>query len=128
MSIQEEVIKADEVRRAALLVGDVQALGRCLAPAYVMVHSSGRIESRESLLAAFSAGGLVYQVIDVPESTVDMLSPEIALQSSVVHQTVLVRGAAIELHVRAASIWARQQGIWLLRFYQTTPLIPPAGG
>lgn len=128
MKTQEEVLRADEARRAALLASDVHALGLCLAPEYVMVHSSARVESRASMLDAFRAGGLVYQAIDVPESTVDALSPDIALQSSVVHQTVLVRGAVIELHVRAISIWVRRQGLWLLRFYQTTPLLPPAGG
>jgi hypothetical protein len=127
MSTHEEVLQADEARRAALLANDVHALGLCLAPEYVMVHSSARVESRTSMFETLRAGGLVYESIDVSESMVDALSTDIALQTSVVRQKVLVRGAAIELHVRAISIWVRRQGNWLLRFYQTTPVLPPAG-
>jgi hypothetical protein len=109
------------------LNGDLDALELYLAPNYSMVHSSARAESRESMLEGLRGGGLIYQEIDVSESTVDELNPDVALQSSVVRQTVLVHGSPIKLHVRAVSIWIRCQGQWLLRFYQTTPvLVPPA--
>jgi hypothetical protein len=128
MSTQEEVLQADEARRAALLTSDAHALERCLASDYVMVHTSGRVESRASMLAAVRAGALDYRAIEVSESSIDELGPDLALQSSVVRQLVFVRGAAIELHVRPVSIWMRREGHWVLRFYQSTTIAPVVGG
>ncbi|MDO8210139.1 nuclear transport factor 2 family protein [Conexibacter sp. CPCC 206217] len=56
MSAEDELRALEQRRCAALATGDFAVLEALLAPDYVHVHATGRLEERGSLLSALAGG------------------------------------------------------------------------
>ena len=61
---EEEVLKVDTERAEAYMHGDTAALSRILADDCVYVHPTGKVETKEEIIAGFKAGDRKYISID----------------------------------------------------------------
>ena len=93
---------------------DRTAMERLIASDFFEYGRSGRVYSREDILAAEPEH---FQALPLRDLDVRLLSPDIAQLTY--HSAV--RYAGDWQHSRRSSIWSRQSSGWLLRFHQGTP-------
>ncbi len=58
------VLKADAARRAAMIAGDVEALGALLHEDLIWTHSSGKTDGRASFLDGIGSGAVRYLALE----------------------------------------------------------------
>jgi ketosteroid isomerase-like protein len=101
---------------------DVDAVAACLDDDLIYVHSTGVIDTKESYLAALTAGQFVYESIDVLETRhaqgadfvvlCHVLSARIRLKS---------QSESVQRQMVASSTWRLSDGTWRLISMQATP-------
>ena len=122
-----DLLSLEKKRRSALLNGDVAELEKLLAPELVYIHSTGRIDYKQSLLESVASGRLKYVSIDFDEvRTVELSSGAAAIHMRV-ETRVLLGGAEIAMCNRVACVWKRQADeAWALCLFQATPIAAAA--
>lgn len=115
------ILLLEEERRAAMLAGDEHALRRLLAPGLRYVHSTGSVDSRESLLARLAAGQVVYQRLGFDRLAVTHM-PDCALVSGEMRAQVRRGGELRDIATCYLAVWLRREGAWQLTAFQGTSL------
>ena len=116
-----EVLAAEDQRFAAMRNADTTALRGTLSDALTYTHSSGRPDTKASLLRALASGALRYEVVVPKDRTVRFEGP-LAL---VTGQSAMRAGAPGNLqnfHIRYLAVYARREGRWQLLAWQATRL------
>lgn len=100
---------------------DPTQLGALLHPSFVEIGASGRVYSRDEVLAEFAGAPPAYDVW-AQDFRVQAVAPDAFL--------LLFRTAHVETHgglsrhVARSSLWVSTDGAWRLRFHQGTPTEP----
>ena len=121
MECTAEILALEERRCCAMLAADCVALGALLAPDLRYVHSTGGIETRESLLAKLAAGQTVYRQLAF-ENLATILTKDCAIVSGEMRAQVQ-RGE--ELRAIAScylAVWVWREAAWQLAAFQGTTL------
>lgn len=114
----------EQQRCRAMLAGDMPALRALLAPDLRYVHSTGVVDSRDSLLAKLDARQIAYQQLTlVPLQC--WQGADLGTVAGEMHATVLRGGELRQIAASYLALWQRRQGPWQLAAYQGTAL-PPA--
>ena len=117
-----EILALEELRRQALLAGDLPALQRLLAEDLVYVHSTGACDGRDSYLAKLAGGSLQYLELDFFSLQVQVL-PQAATVSGRMVALVSKDGQRKNVASLFMTVWARgADGEWRLQAHQGTPL------
>ena len=124
MSGADEILSLEERRRIAMLASDVETLGQLLAPELRYVHSSGSVDTRESLLAKLAARQGAYLHITLDQLTVTRTS-EAAIVGGEMRARVQLGEELREIATRYLAVWLQRDGAWQLAAFQGTSL--PAG-
>jgi len=111
-------------RRDAMLAGDVHALGELLAPELRYVHSTGTVDSRDSLLHKLAAGVIAYRELELVPLTVTPCGDALMVAGEMRAQ-VLRGGELRQVCSSYLAVWRRQDRRWQLAACQGTAL--PAG-
>ena len=125
--------KLERDRIAALAANDGRGLEPLLASDLIYVHSTGRIESREALLAAIASGRAHYRSIEQSELSASVITADVGIVTSLMHIEVEIAGVRHSVRNRATAIWAsRENGPWQLRAMHASPATadaaaPPVG-
>ena len=135
--VVQDVLAVDAARSAALLAADRAALDATLASELRYVHGNGLTQDRASYLDAAVGGAMTYTAITPLERQVRMLSPQAALLhyeiladgdspsvpdlNNVVGVAVLLDGKPLQLDVLYTAVYVRQDGVWKLTAWQSTP-------
>jgi len=122
----EPALEADKQRRAAMVSGDVAALAPLLADNLVYTHSSGKVDTKASLLEAIKSGASDYEKIE-PRDTVVRVRGRTVIVTGVVAVAVKTPEGtrAFDARFTAVHIGA-PDGTWQLLVWQTTRLPEPA--
>ncbi|MEI7783976.1 MAG: nuclear transport factor 2 family protein [Betaproteobacteria bacterium] len=124
-SMAQAVLQAEELRRQALLAGDLECLDALLAPGLVYVHSSGGQDSKASYLEHMRKGSLKYLAM-----TFDALEAHPASYCCIVtgrmSAEVTRQGQPMSIRSLFMTVWAPAPGtiaqaVWQLQAYQGTP-------
>ena len=118
---EEEVRTADARRIAAMVDGDVAALGSLLADDLTYTHASGQVENEEQFLAAISSGKLDYESIVASEAQVRIYG-NTAVMTGRADIKVKVQGNPVAFGSRFTSAWVRGDGGWRMVAWQSTRL------
>lgn len=115
----DALIAAEKVRAAALVAADKEATAGLLAEEFTYTHSTGRVDTRDSYLAAF---GTNYRFLTVEQSDVSVRQYGDAAVLAGNLDTLLVpkHGEQRLSRLRFMSVWARQDGAWKLIAFQNT--------
>lgn len=119
--VVQDVLAVDAARSAALLAADRAALDATLASELRYVHGNGLTQDRASYLDAAVGGAMTYTAITPLERQVRMLSPQAALLTGANRVAVLLDGKPLQLDVLYTAVYVRQDGVWKLTAWQSTP-------
>jgi ketosteroid isomerase-like protein len=122
--IAREIARLEDARYAAMIKGDVEALGALLADDLVYAHSFGDRDSKESYVAKVKSGNITYSEISHPIERI-IARGDMAIVAGRMIATAMVGGEVRRLNNSCLAVWARREGRWELVAYQPTPL-PPA--
>lgn len=117
----QELLEADEVRRSALVSGDLALLDSCLSDDLVLVHTSGALDSKRSLMDKVENRTIRYKSFEHLENSA-YIHGSIGVQTTLSQLQVEVGGASKEIRCRTIAIWVTNGGRWVMRQYQTTAL------
>lgn len=118
------VLRADQARRAAMVAGDADALGRVMAEELAFVHSDGRIESKVDYVKNVLAGDTAYA--DVITKDVRTMEPASGVVILIGAQEMKKRLGPTwsEVKLRFMAVWRNEGGTWRMVAWQS---MRPAG-
>lgn len=119
-----ELRALEQQRCRAMLAGDLQTLRALLAPELRYVHSTGVVDTRDSLLAKLGTGQIAYQQLRL-EPILCTQGTDVGSVAGQMHATLLRGGAPRQITASYLAVWRLRDGMWQLAAYQGTAL-PPA--
>ncbi len=122
----EPALEADKARREAMVAADIAKLTPLLADNLVYTHSSGKVDTKSSLIEAIRTGTLDYEKID-PRDTVVRARGRTVVVTGIVTVGVKTPEGSRSFDARFTAVHGRtQDGKWQLLVWQTTRLPEPA--
>lgn len=120
-AMADDVLTLEKRRRDAMRASDAQALGALLAPTLRYVHSTGVVDTRDSLLGKLARGEIAYERLDLAPRLLAH-TPDTAVVTGEMQAEVLRGGQRRELATRYLAVWLRDGGDWQLVACQGTAL------
>ena len=115
MSVEQELIDAENARRAAITRGDCDAVEAMIADTFHYAHISGFVETREQYLER-ERNKRVIRATSSRDLKV-RLRPGYALLSGISR----IETAAATIETLFLSVWERGAGGWKISGYASTP-------
>ena len=119
MTDREELLGVEKQCREAMVAGDVTTLSTLFADDMVLIHSTGRMDTKEGLLAAIESGRAKYISIGVADETVRCFG-RLALVGGVAALDVEVSGERRLLRNRFTITWQNTTDGWRIVNWQST--------
>lgn len=114
----------DRARFAAMVARDMRALDTLLADDLTYSHTTGRVDTKASLLDDLRAGRVVYDSI-VPTDTQVRLYSGVAVVTGTARMQVRAGPQLLRFSARFTEVYADKQGRWQLVSWQSTRLPDP---
>lgn len=123
---EDDLAAAHAARFAAMVAGDLDALGGMLADDLTYAHSDGRVESKEQLLASLAGGALAYLAIESEgESAIRRYGGgEVGVITGAGRFRVRLGEREGEVVLRYTSVYVRRDGRWLLAAWHSSAVRP----
>lgn len=126
MTVEQEVLAAEQARREAILADDMDALALLIADDVTHVHTTGVVQGKADLL--HHVGGFL-RFIDIErrDLKVRVIGQDHAVMTGEMTNTVARRGhdERVEVNAFVTQVWARRDGRWQAINFQATRLAPP---
>jgi ketosteroid isomerase-like protein len=116
------VLAAEDARFAAMVTANPEAMHRYFAEDLAYVHSTGRVVNREQLIDEMQAGKLRYLAMTPLERHVAFMGPDDAFVRGQVRIAASADLKTVEFQARYLAIYARDDGDWRLRAWQSLRL------
>jgi len=116
-----QLLGLEERRRNAMLAGDVDALQALFAPDLQYAHSTGVVDSRDSLLSRLTSGDSVYQHL-VFEKLVVTATEHAGIIAGEMHAELRKEDQLRKLNNRYLAVWLLRDGIWQFSAFQSAKL------
>ena len=113
------VLASEDARFAAMVAADADGMRQVLAADLVYVHSSALVESREQLIDSIVSGRSRYVAVQPAERQVVLMGDSAALVRGRGRFLVAVGGNDLDLQIRYLAVYARVDGAWQLRSWQS---------
>ncbi len=117
---------ADDERLAATKAGDATRLGAILSDDLHYAHSSGKVDTKTSLIASLSARTSVYESFDYKERKFTLIGAGLATMTGRVLVKVGPAGKPTDLDLSYLAIWREENGGWRFLAWQSCKMPPPA--
>ncbi|MGE0622144.1 MAG: nuclear transport factor 2 family protein [Pseudomonadales bacterium] len=119
MTEQDGVLRADAQRRAAMVAGDVTALGALLDDELIWTHSSGKTDGRQSFLDGIASGVVRYLALDT-EAVQVIRRGEVFVCHGLLNGRASRDGVEKALSNRFLSVWVHEAGSFRMLAWQST--------
>jgi hypothetical protein len=116
------VLAAEDARFAAMVAADVAGMRRWLAEDLRYVHSTGKVENRDELIAGIAAGRLRYLALTPAERQVRFLGPAAAVVEGSARIQAAAGATTADFQSRYVAVYALDAGSWRLRAWQSLRL------
>jgi hypothetical protein len=117
---------ADDERLAATKAGDQARLEAILSNDLHYAHSSGKVDTKDSLIKALTARTSVYESFDYKERKFTLIGAGLATMTGRVLVKVGPAGKPNELDLSILAIWREEQGKWRFLAWQSCKMPAPA--
>ena len=117
----EMIIELDRKRMTAMAQKDVAALKNMICKGLVYTHSSGRQDTKQSLLDGMENGTTVYTAM-VPSDVKAQDFGNVVVLTGVAAISVNSRGKPNSFRVRFTDVYENQNGTWRMVTWQSTKL------
>ncbi|HZZ06764.1 nuclear transport factor 2 family protein [Paraburkholderia sp.] len=107
----------EEARCAAMLAGDIAALGELLDEGLVYIHSTGARDNRESYLDKLVSGAMRYEAVRFHVSEIQTRE-RLALVCGSIEASVRTANGTIEVASQYEAVWMEMNGTWRLTVIQ----------
>jgi ketosteroid isomerase-like protein len=118
---EQMIIELDKQRMTAMAQKDVAALKNIICKGLVYTHSSGRQDTKESLLDGMESGSTVYTSMVPSEVKAQDLGNAVVL-TGVAAISVDSKGKSNSFRVRFTDVYENQNGTWRMITWQSTKL------
>jgi hypothetical protein len=118
---EQMIIDLDKKRMTAMAQKDVAALKNMICKGLVYTHSSGRQDTKQSLLDGMESGTTVYTSMEPSEVKAQDLGNAVVL-TGVAAISVNSSGKANSFRVRFTDVYENQNGTWRMITWQSTKL------
>ena len=115
------IIDLDRKRMNAMAQKDVAALKNMLCKTLVYTHSSGRLDTKESLIEGMESGKTVYTAMEPSEVKAQDLGNAVVL-TGVAAIRVNSNGKPNSFRVRFTDVYENQNGTWRMVTWQSTKI------
>lgn len=122
------VTAADAERMAATVAGDRDRLNAILSDELRYAHSSGKVDSKASLIASLTGKRIVYESFDYKERNFLPAGPGVVLMTGRVLIHVISENKKIVADLNFLSVWREESGHWRFLSWQScaNPATPTA--
>ena len=117
----EMIIELDKKRMNAMAQKDTAALKNMLCKGLVYTHSSGRQDTKQSLIDGMESGTTVYTSM-VPSDVKAQDFGNVVVLTGVAAISVNSRGNPNSFRVRFTDVYENQNGTWRMVTWQSTKL------
>lgn len=117
----DTVIELDRKRMTAMAEKDVATLNTVLADDLIYTHSSARLDTKQSLIAAMESGATVYTSVIPSDVKAQNLGDAVVL-TGVASISVNSNGTPNAFRVRFTDVYANRNGRWQMVAWQSTRL------
>jgi len=114
------VTVADNERVAAVTAADRAGLEAILSSELRYAHSNGKIDTKESLVAALTSHRTTYENFEYKERTFRPVAPGVVLMAGRVVIHVRSEGQALELDLNYLAVWREENGKWRFLAWQSS--------
>ena len=115
------VKQADLDRIAAMVKVDIAALETVFDDKMVYTHSSGKVDTKASLLEALRTGATKYMSVEFVEPEYQAFGNTVVC-TGVAKVSVKNATGDVNFSARFTEVWTRKRGVWKLVVWQTTRL------
>ena len=122
------IIAAEQARRTALLSHNITALANLLSDDLKYVHSTGRRENKQDVLAALSSKQVAYERFELGGLDARKITADVGVLTGTIDQRRLGNGKWSDVKLLFQSVWRNEAGTWRLISMQTLqlPQVTPA--
>jgi Domain of unknown function (DUF4440) len=120
--LQNQILRAEQLRYDAMIALDTNALKSMLAPSLQYYHSNGKLDTKQSLLISIGSKELVHQAITIEENLVRIFKRNTAIVSGKCVYKIIYHNVPMVLHFVFTNVYIRRRGKWLLANRQTTKI------
>src|SRR5688572_8518325 len=118
---EQMIIELDRKRMNAMAQKDVAALKNMLCKGLVYTHSSGRQDTKQSLIDAMESGKTVYTAV-VPSEVKAQDTGNAVVLTGVAAISVNSNGKPNSFKVRFTDVYENQNGTWRMITWQSTKI------
>ena len=118
---EQMIIDLDKKRMTAMAQKDVATLKNVLCKGLVYTHSSGRQDTKQSLIEGMESGTTVYTSVEPSEVKAQDLGNAVVL-TGVAAISVNSKGAPNSFRVRFTDVYENQNGTWRMVAWQSTKI------
>jgi hypothetical protein len=118
---EQMIIELDKKRMTATAQKDIAALKNMLCKGLVYTHSSGRQDTKQSLIDGIESGSTVYTSIEPSEVKAQDLGNAVVL-TGVAAISVNSGGKPNSFRVRFTDVYENQNGTWRMVTWQSTKI------
>jgi hypothetical protein len=118
---EQMIIDLDKQRMTAMAQKDVAALKSMICKGLVYTHSSGRQDTKQSLLDGMESGSTVYTSMVPSDVKAQDLGNAVVL-TGVAAISVDSKGKSNSFRVRFTDVYENQNGTWRMITWQSTKL------
>ena len=115
------IIELDKQRMTAMAQKDVAALKNMLCKGLVYTHSSGRQDTKQSLIDGMESGTTVYTSV-IPSDVKAQDLGNVVVLTGVAAISVNSNGKPNSFRVRFTDVYENQNGTWRMVTWQSTKL------
>ena len=118
---EQMIIELDKKRMTAMAQKDVATLKNVLCKGLVYTHSSGRQDTKQSLIEGMESGSTVYTSMEPSDVKAQDLGNAVVL-TGVAAISVNSNGKPNSFRVRFTDVYENQNGTWRMITWQSTKL------
>ncbi len=113
------VIALDKQRMTAMAEKNLDALNQLIGDDLIYTHSSARMDTKQSLIGAMTAGTTVYTSV-VPSAVVAQDLGDTVVLTGIADISVMSGGKPNSFQVRFSDVWAKRASGWQMVTWQST--------
>lgn len=113
------VTAADAERMAATIAGDRARLDAILSDELRYAHSSGNVDTKDSMIETLVSGTISYESFDYQERKFLPIGSDGVQMSGRVIIHAAVRGKKVEVDLNFLSVWRKENGNWRFLGWQS---------
>jgi hypothetical protein len=116
---------ADDKRVAATIAADETGLSEILSDDLRYAHSSGAVDSKDSLTEALVSGRTKYVSVDYEQRDFTFPAPGIALMTGRAHLKATTASGGVDMIAGFLAVWREEKGHWRFLAWQSCKLPTP---